>query len=83
MRCGTNGDIMDSSQRPTVLCIPTARPTFATESAQQHTRRARELLDELGARVVGPEEPVMTPEDLEDAVASFDPDADLFVHVCA
>lgn len=74
---------MDTSERPKVMCVPTARATFAVESAREHTRQALGLLDELGARVVGPREPVMTPDDLDAALADFDPEADLVLHVCA
>ncbi len=66
-----------------VVCIPTARPTFAVEVAAERAAAARALLTELGAEVVGPNELVMTPEDVEAAASYVDPGADLVVNVCA
>jgi L-fucose isomerase-like protein len=71
------------SNDPRVALIPTARPTFATETAQQRADAARGLLAELGADVVGPTSLVMTPQDLEAAAAELDPDVDLIINVCA
>ncbi|NDL56151.1 hypothetical protein [Phytoactinopolyspora mesophila] len=68
---------------PRVVCIPTARPTFAVETAAKRAAQARTLLAELGADVVGPTNLVMTPDDVEDAAGFVDPDADLVVNVCA
>jgi L-fucose isomerase-like protein len=69
--------------RPTVVCIPTARPTFEVEVARERAAAARTLLAELGADVVGPTELVMSPDDVEAAAAYVDADADLVVNVCA
>lgn len=74
---------MDSNQQPTVMCVPTARPTFAMDSARDHTARALALLEELDASVTGPTEPITNPDELEDAVRNFNPNADLILHVCA
>lgn len=65
-----------------VAMIATARPTFMVEVAQERARAARALLTELGAEVVGPEELVMTPEDVE-AARPYLAGADQVVHVCA
>jgi len=66
-----------------VVCIPTARPTFAVEVAAERATAVRALLTELGADVVGPTELVMTPDDVEAAAPSVDPHADLIINVCA
>lgn len=66
-----------------VVMIPTARPTFVVDVAKERARQARELLVELGATVSGPDELVMTPEDVEAAASFLDPTADLVINVCA
>ena len=66
-----------------VVLIPTARPTFVVDEARARARAARALLTELGADVVGPDELVMTPEDVEDARSSFTGDVDVVINVCA
>jgi L-fucose isomerase-like protein len=66
-----------------VVAIPTARPTFVTDVAQQRADAARALLTELGADVTGPDRLVMTPEDVEKAATHLDGTADLVVHICA
>jgi L-fucose isomerase-like protein len=68
---------------PRVVVVPTARPTFAVDVAQDRTDAARALLVELGADVTGPEKLVMTPQDVEQAAAYIDSDADLHINVCA
>lgn len=65
-----------------IAMIATARPTFVVDVAQERARAARALLTELGAEVVGPEELVMTPEDVE-AARPYLAGADQVVHVCA
>lgn len=47
-----------------VVMVALARPTFDLLSAQANFDSARELLQKLGAEVVGPAELVMTPEDV-------------------
>lgn len=66
-----------------VVVIATARATFATEIAEQRAQAARELLEQLGAEVVGPDELVMTADDIAAARVYPVADADLVVHVCA
>jgi L-fucose isomerase-like protein len=68
---------------PRVVLIPTARPTFVVDVARERARAARALVTGLGADVVGPDDLVMTPEDVTEAAAFVDPSADLVVHVCA
>jgi len=68
---------------PTVVMIPTARPTFAVEAASARAESARALLTDLGAHVVGPSSLVMTPGDVAAAAKFLDPSADLVVNVCA
>jgi L-fucose isomerase-like protein len=68
---------------PRVVVIPTARPTFVTDVAQHLADAARALLTELGAEVSGPEQLVMTPEDVEKAATHLDGSADLVVNMCA
>ncbi|MHA6626552.1 hypothetical protein ACU61A_14035 [Pseudonocardia sichuanensis] len=68
---------------PRVVVIPTARPTFVTDVAQQRADAARALLTGLGAEVSGPERLVMAPEDVEKAATHLDGTADLVVNVCA
>src|SRR5690625_338640 len=65
-----------------VTVIPTARPTFAVDVAQERADQARALLTELGAQVRGPERLVMTPEDIEAAAQHLE-GADLVINVCA
>jgi len=69
--------------RPKVVVVPTARPTFAVDVAQERADAARALLAELGAEVSGPTELVMTPEDVEAAAAFLTGDEDLVINVCA
>lgn len=71
------------SPAPSVVMIPTARPTFVVEAAQQRAAAARQLLEELGAEVSGPRELVMSGADVEAARSFVDGTADLVVHVCA
>ncbi|GAA5029346.1 L-fucose/L-arabinose isomerase family protein [Terrabacter aeriphilus] len=66
-----------------VLLVPTARPTFAVDVARTLAAEARALLVELGAEVVGPDDLVMTPEDVVAARPFVDAGADLVVNVCA
>lgn len=68
---------------PSVVLVPTARPTFAVDVARERAAAARDLLTELGAAVSGPAELVMTPEDVEAAAAYLAPDTDLVINVCA
>jgi len=71
------------SRIPRVTVVATARPTFVTDVARQRADAARALLAELGADVTGPEELVMTPDDVETAATHIDGTADLVVNVCA
>lgn len=66
-----------------VNLVATARPTFAVDAAVEELRRARVALVELGAELVGPVDPVMTPDGLATAHEAVDLDADLLFHVCA
>ena len=68
---------------PRVVLVPTARPTFAVDVARRLAADARALLVDLGAEVVGPEDLVMTPEDVEAAKPFLADGADLVVNVCA
>ena len=68
---------------PRVVLIPTARPTFAVDVARKLADQARDLLVELGADVTGPQELVMTPEDVQAAKPFLAERADLVVNVCA
>ena len=68
---------------PRVVLVPTARPTFAVDVARRLAAEARALLLDLGAEVVGPEDLVMTPEDVEAAKPFLADHADLVVNVCA
>jgi hypothetical protein len=72
-----------SERRPRIVVIPTARPTFVVDVARERAVAARALLSELGADVVGPEDLVMTPEDIAAAREFFADDYDLVVNVCA
>lgn len=71
------------TRRPRVALVPTARPTFVVDIAEQRAREARDLLVELGAEVVGPEKLVMTPADAQAAAVHLEGDVDLVVHACA
>jgi len=75
--------VIPTDQGPDVVLIPTARPTFAVDVAQQRVDDARELLTRLGAQVRGPEKLVMTPEDVEDAARYLHLEAGLVINVCA
>jgi hypothetical protein len=66
-----------------VNVVATARPTFAVEPAREQLTRARELLGELGATLVGPEALIMTPDDVATAIGALDLHADVLLHVCA
>ncbi|MFC7404673.1 L-fucose/L-arabinose isomerase family protein [Georgenia alba] len=66
-----------------VAVIPTARPTFVVDVARARADAARDALRTLGADVVGPEELVMTPEDVENAATHLGAEVDLVVNVCA
>ena len=68
---------------PRMVLIPTARPTFVVEEARARAHAARALLIELGADVVGPDELVMTPADVEHARGYFTADVDVVINVCA
>jgi L-fucose isomerase-like protein len=71
------------SPMSSAVVIPTARPTFAVEVAQERADAARALLASLGADVTGPERLVMTPDDVEAAAPYLDGDGQLVVNVCA
>jgi len=74
----------DTPRAPaTVALVATARPTFALDAARDLLTRARALLTELGAEVFGPEDLVMTPDDLEAALADQRADVDLVLNICA
>ena len=51
-----------------VALVALARPTFDLTCAQSNFESARELLNDLGAEIVGPSELIMTPEDVAKAV---------------
>ena len=63
-----------------VALVALARPTFDLAYAERNFQGARQLLKELGAEVVGPEQPVMTPE--ETAAVKLPP-ADLYILLTA
>jgi hypothetical protein len=65
------------------VVIPTARPTFAVDAAQERVDAARALLTRLGAEVTGPTTLVMTPQDVEEAATYLGDDSALVVNVCA
>lgn len=66
-----------------VTMIATARATFAVDVASKRAQAARELLQELGATVVGPTDLVMDDAGV-DAAAPFVAEAEgLLIHVCA
>lgn len=73
----------EQRERPRVVMIPTARPTFRVDIARDRAEAARSALAELGAEVSGPTDLVMTPADVEAAARCIDPSADLVVNVCA
>ena len=62
---------------PTAVMVPTARPTFVVDVAQERADAARALLIELGADVSGPTHLVMNDDDVAAAKPAIDPDADL------
>lgn len=72
-----------TDRRPRVVLIATARPTFAVDVAARLAAQVRELLESLGAEVVGPPGLVMTPEDVASARPFVDLQADLVVNACA
>lgn len=74
---------MSAATAPRVVLVPTARPTFAVDVARRLADEARALLVELGADVIGPEELVMTPDDVAAAKTFVSRDADLVINVCA
>ncbi len=77
------GPTRQEFRAPRVVVIPTARPTFVVDEARARATQARALLKELGAEVVGPDDLVMTPADVQDARAFFETDFDLVINVCA
>ena len=64
----------------TVALVALARPTFDLAYAERNFQGARALLNELGVKVVGPERPIMTPEDV---AATKLPSADLYILLTA
>lgn len=68
---------------PSVVMIATARPTFVLDAARERMVAARTMLNELGAAVIGPDDLVMTPADVEDAQEYLDGSPELVIHVCA
>ena len=68
---------------PSVVLIPTARPTFVVDVARQRADEARQLLVDLGADVSGPTDLVMTPDDVTAAGKFLQDRHDLVVNVCA
>ena len=63
-----------------VTLVALARPTFDLAYAERNFQGARALLIELGVEVVGPEQPIMTPEDVANAKI---PSADLYILLTA
>ena len=63
-----------------VALLALARPTFDLAYAERNFQGARSLLQELGVKVVGPEQLVMTPEDV---AAAEIPNADLYILLTA
>jgi hypothetical protein len=63
-----------------VALLALARPTFDLAYAERNFQGARSLLQELGVKVVGPEQLVMTPEDVN---AAQIPEADLYILLTA
>lgn len=74
---------MTDATAPRVVLVPTARPTFAVDVARKLAADARALLVDLGAEVVGPDDLVMTSEDVEAAKPYLAEPSDLVVNVCA
>jgi L-fucose isomerase-like protein len=74
---------MTATAAPRVVLVATARPTFAVDVARQLADEARALLRELGADVIGPDDLVMTPDDVAAAKPFLAGSADLVVNVCA
>jgi L-fucose isomerase-like protein len=74
---------MTGSFVPRVVLIPTARPTFAVDAARRLAGEARAVLVDLGAEVTGPDDLVMTAEDVKAAKQFLSEPADLVVNVCA
>jgi len=72
-----------TERRPRIIVIPTARPTFVVDAAEERAKAARDLLTKLGAEVLGPAELVMTPDDIDTARAYFHGDYDIVINVCA
>lgn len=72
-----------TGSRPRVLVIATARPTFVLDAARARAHAARALLSELGATVTGPEDLVLSPEDVAAARPYLDSDFDVVINVCA
>lgn len=73
----------DTERRPRVVLVPTARPTFAVDVAERLATEARALLESLGADVTGPDQLVMTPNDVAAAKRFVDADTDLVINLCA
>lgn len=63
-----------------VALLALARPTFDLAYAERNFQGARKLLQDLGVQVVGPEQLVMTPEDVQ---AAQIPSADLYILLTA
>ena len=55
----------------TVGLVATARPTFAVEPARAQLAAARDLLRELGAELIGPAEPLMTPDEMRQTLTEL------------
>lgn len=72
-----------AERRPRVIVVPTARPTFVVDAARERSVAARALLVELGADVVGPEDLVMTPDDIAATRRFFTQPYDVVINVCA
>ena len=80
----TMTDTAPTEQRsPRVVVVATARPTFVVDEARSRAAAARALLTELGAEVMGPDDLVMTPDDVQNARSFFAADFDLVINVCA
>ncbi|WP_028278961.1 hypothetical protein [Arthrobacter sp. H5] len=72
-----------AATRPRVLLISTARPTFVVGVAKEFAASARTLIESLGADVIGPQDLVMTPEDIDAALPFLKEEVDLVVNLCA
>src|SRR5487761_1036456 len=68
---------------PRVIVIPTARPTFAVDTARQRAAAACALISGLGGDVRAPAGLVVTKEDADAAAALTDAGADPVINVCA